>query len=347
MKKFIYILWMVAFMMGFASCESDNIETKEVASTEKAITINAVLESGPLTRAMVELGNQDDEEYFQWNEGDFFWFDNLGPDGDEMYYGGGGSFSISGYSDDNPSNSASFVCGWVNGVGISDGDVMSALFSGNSKGTSNNFLSLSVETEYSMGTNSKDYIKNYMYDNLFMFAKNTYYESGTTLSFKQLTSMARITYVNGTDEDQSISSVSISSDLPYFGTNVGYNAIEEYYEIWGTAQEISQSFDGLTVAAKDSVDFYLLFFQSDTEFSSEAPVQININDYTVEIDATNLYSTVFEPAYRYWFGVTQTSDGLYWTNSVPSESNDVTTEEDSTDEGTSEEGSSDETEGEE
>ena len=148
-----------------------------------------------------------------------------------------------------------------------------------------------------------------------MFAKTTYSDSGTNFSFEQLSTMARITYLNSTDETQTIENVSISSSLPYFGSYLRYFVFEEYYEAETTTYEISQTFtSGVEVAAQDSVDFYLLFLPSGTEFTSYGSIYVNINDESVEMNPLDLQTTTFEAGCRYWLDVEQTSDGLAWRN---------------------------------
>ena len=305
-----------ALTVGFASCESDEFEAVSVASSNgKTITVNAVVGNGALTRAMIDLENQvDTAEYFQWKEGDIIWFNILDTDanslGDNMYV-----FSITDYSNDSPSATATFSGTLNDDDSIEEGDVVIGVFSGNSIGYSSDHVNVGINTEYEMESNSEEELEDYMYYNINMFAKTTYSDSGTNFSFEQLSTMARITYLNSTDETQIIENVSISSSLPYFGSYLRYFVFEEYYEAETTTYEISQTFtSGVEVAAQDSVDFYLLFLPSGTEFTSYGSIYVNINEESVEMNPLDLQTTTFEAGCRYWLDVEQTSDGLAWRN---------------------------------
>ena len=143
------LLMAAALTVGFASCESDEFEAVSVASSNgKTITVNAVVGNGALTRAMIDLENQvDTAEYFQWNEGDIIWFNILDTDanslGDNMYV-----FSITDYSNDSPSATATFSGTLNDDDSIEEGDVVIGVFSGNSIGYSSDHVNVGINTEY-------------------------------------------------------------------------------------------------------------------------------------------------------------------------------------------------------
>ena len=314
---FMGLCMVAAFTMGLASCESDEMDV--FTSTENTMTLKAVIGNNTLTRVMIDLDNEDESaEYVYWNKNDCFWVVNLGAYGHNNA-GPSYNFEILDCDEDSHPTEADFYCNYSDTGGLSDGDWIYALYSPGRKGSSGNNICMSLENEYDLGANSDDEIEAHLKYNMFMFAKTQYSENATTtLTFDHLTSMARITYVNGTGEEKNITSVSISSNENYFSTAMDYDVVYQTYEVSGQTNVVSETFDGLTLKTGKAMDFYFLFFPSDTEFSSDGVITITINDeLSVEMSAADITtSSIFEPGYRYWFGVAETSDGLFWSKDV-------------------------------
>ena len=311
-------LCLAGLTLGLVSCQNDEIESVAVSTTDgSAITLNCVIGSTVESRAMIQLGNQDESaEYFLWNEGDVLWVKNLGSDGTDTD-GETYKFEISSdYSDDNPSNSASFVCSETS-ASISSGDVLCVFYLGSDATEYTTTLSLDQSNWYTFEDYTDEEIEEHFKKNMYMVAKATYSSSGTTLSLEHLTTLIRISYVNATDSDQDISYVDLS------GSNFSYSYYVTYDEVYGfinggtASSSFRNNFNDLTVAAKDSIDFYFLFFPTFYgEFSDTKAFTINVNGEELDFRSSDILTDTFEAGYRYWFDITKTDDGLQWTNYV-------------------------------
>ena len=311
-------LWLAGLTIGFASCQNDEIESLSDSSAEsvKAITLTALMGNGIESRAMIELGNQDeDAEYIQWNEGDVLIVQNLGQDGTDTS-GKVYKFEISSdYSDDSPSNSATFICTEAESNAISEGDVLCAFYLGIDATIDDYTNYLSINDWPSFTSYTEDEIKEYLKDNMYMVGKTTFSESGTSLSMKQLTSMLRVTYNNATDSEQTISYMYFTGSNSWIGWYMYYDVVNETYDIWGWESHAWIDFtEGLTVGAYESVDIYYLCFPSYEEFTSSDYVYVGIGGEEVWLKTSDIPTTTFDIGYRYWFDVTKYDTGLEWTN---------------------------------
>ena len=317
-------LWLAGLTLGLASCQNDEIESVAVSTTDgSAITLNCVIGSTVESRAMIQLGNQDESaEYFLWNEGDVLWVKNLGSDGTDTD-GETYKFEISSdYSDDNPSNTASFVCSDTT-VTISEGDVLCAVYAGSeaTEYTTSFVLGDDGYGDWYFGSYSDSEVEEYFKKYMYMYSKVTYSSSNTTLSFEHLTSMIRVSYINGTEEEQQISYLNLSgtNDI-WLGYGLSLDEVEGTYSCTMATNGLWNDFTDLTVEPGDTIDFYTLFVPyASTVFSGSSSFKISSDGGEVTFKSSDFTdATNFVTGYRYWFDVTMTDDGLQWTNYVMS-----------------------------
>lgn len=226
-------LCLAGLTLGLASCQNDEIESMAVSTTGgSAITLNCAIGSTVESRAMIQLGNQDESaEYCVWNEGDVLWVKNLGSDGTDTN-GATYKFEISSdYSDDSPSSSATFVCSDSTAT-ISDGDMLSVLYLGSSATEYTTDLRLEQFNWNYFSDYTDEIIEDYFKNNMFMYAKTAYSSNGTTLSLEHLTTLIRVSYINATDTDQTISRLYLSGNIKWFGYSCSFDEIEGDYSFY-------------------------------------------------------------------------------------------------------------------
>ena len=312
---------MAALALGLASCQNDVMTEEQSApvSSDGIISLSVSVGNSAETRAMIELGNSDvSSEHFLWNEGDSLSLFDLGQDGSDDPQTGLTLSISSDYSDDNPSNSATFV-----GVGsIDDGNQVFAVYPAQDSTNGDGTFILFIDEAAALGDNSEEEIKAYMSDNIFMYASTAFSSEGTGLDFNYLVSMARISCTNASSSEQTISSVSVAGDGSYFGTECCLIFAGETSPITMSAvSSISQTFDGVTVAAGETAEFYLLFFPG-ADFNSDGTISITVNGQSVEMETADITTDNFSAGLRYKFNVSLTDENLVWTNAE--ESVDVT-----------------------
>ena len=312
---------LTALAIGVASCQNDEIESNSttVATQDSQIRVSCTVAGGVESRAMVELNNEDTTaEYFQWNEGDSFTLYDIGSDGVTIptdYT----TFTISDYSDDDPSAYADFI-----GTGtLTEGNQVLAIYPAQGE-ISSNKLTWIIDYEAQMGKVYADY-QEYMSSQMYMYATAQVddADSGLELEFNHLTCMARITYTNYTDEEQSIEYVDFRGDGTYIGQGMVYDFEEGAFSCDYASRFTQQYYrdDFLTVAPNDSVDLYLIFFPGN-EFADDGTLTITIDHESVEMSTSDFPHTSFQAGYRYWFNVAKTDDGLIWTKDYVDEESD-------------------------
>ena len=301
---------LAALAIGVASCQNDEIESSSttVATQDSQIRLSCTVAGGVESRAMVELNNEDTTgEYFQWNEGDSFTLYDIGSDGVTIptnYT----TFTISDYSDDVPSAYADFV-----GTGtLTEGNQVLAIYPAQGE-ISSSELRLQIDYEALMGNVYADY-QEYMSNQMYMYATAQVddADSGLEMEFNHLTCMARITYTNYTDEEQSIGSVDFRGDGKYIGQSMVYDFEEGAFSLDYASYFTQQYYADLTVAPDDSVDLYLLFFPGN-EFADDGTITITIDGESVEMSTSEFSHTSFQAGYRYKFNVAKIEDELIWT----------------------------------
>ena len=324
-KNLLWELWLLSVLtIGLGACQSDEIVISAVTESEEAymaeITLTCVMGNGVESRAMIDLDNEDAEagELFYWNSGDVIWVKNLGSEGSDSN-GSVYKFEIADDYIDGSSNTATFTCTEIyiegdSGSYLHEGDVICAVFLGSQEydtSWGNTLEMLLDEFTVEMTSNSDEEINKYLHDNMRMYAKTTFSQEGTTLDFSQLTTLLRITYYNETDAEQTISSV----DYPGNNFERGwYFYLEDgSFNTNNGANWFTQTFEGLTVAANESIDFYGSILCA-SEASAATSYTIKINDESVVMKSSDVGDML--PGYRYWFKVSMTDDGLAWTNYV-------------------------------
>lgn len=299
-------LWLAALPLAFAmgACQNEEIvEAGQSVNVEGKTVLCATMGSynAPQSRAQVELGNTDEsQEVFMWNTEDAFMvYNQEDPTVSSL-------FTISGYDEANPSAEATFV-----GEGeISEGAKVTAIYPApDASAVSGDMVTLTLP-QTSMTDGSDEDWKNYMSQNMFMYAQTTMTGANAALTFNQLCTMVRISYTNATDTDQIISKVVLTGDGNYFGNAMEFN-LNTYEGSVTSAASASLDFANLTVASGRTVDFYFLFFPGDD--ASNGKLTIGINESQVEMSLSDMETKAFEAGKRYWFNVMQTkADGLIW-----------------------------------
>ena len=310
--SFCKVLSLAAVALVAASCQNDVLveEYASVSSSGSTVTLTCNVGGKAQSRASVSLGNTDTSaEYFQWNEGDSFSLFDLGSDGSSTPTSSATFYISSDYSDDSPSSSATFT----GECDFTDGNSVVAVYPAQSSIGSDGTLTLAVSSSSAMGTNSDDEITAYMVSNMFLYGTGTLSGSTAELGFSHLTAMARISLTNSSSSSQTVTSVGLSGDDAYFGTECSFSLVGASASTSATASGVELTFDGVTVAAGETAEFYLLFFAG-SEFNSGGSLTVTVNDVSVSMDTDDILTSNFTAGYRYKFNVSLTDDGLAWTN---------------------------------
>lgn len=316
MKKYIFLIW-VSFLM--VACRQDVCMESYTEKSSYVLTAE-IGKSSADSRAQILLDNQDEgKEYFFWNKGDAF---TLYQQTDGQLKGT--DFSISDEYDESQTQltkadfstddqlipSRNYVAIYPAGVPLQAQKLTFAL--------QNNLDFSSAKTEEA----KRIVWKNYMCNNMFMMAEGQITELGRTyVHFKQLCSMARVTYVNRTGKEQPIDGISLGGDQS-FGSMMISDVTNMEERTITSSGDIELRTQGFSVPAGESVDFYLFFFpeklgQGTISISVQKPsgnqkVELPIQD----IASANKGATSFEAGKRYWFNVTESETGLNWTKNM-------------------------------
>ena len=310
-NRYLYAICLTVLTLGFSACQNEDLVSDAASVSSSAVTLSGSIATNAQSRAQVQLGNTDiSTEYFLWNAGDSFSLYDLGESGTTTPLTLD-TFTISSdYSDDSPSSSASFT----GDCGISEGNAVAAFYPAQSTVNSEATVALSIASTTSLDANADEEVIGYLADNMFMYATSTFSGSGTSLVFNHLTSMARIVYTNSSSTEQTISSVSITGDGAYFGTEATFAIVGAGITTTSKVTEVGLTFSGLTVAAGESEEFYLLFFSGDN-FNEGGTLTFTFNDQSIYMETSKILTSNFTTAYRYKFNIRQTDDGLEWVNS--------------------------------
>ncbi len=301
-------VWMAALPLALmtAACQNEEIiEDVQTPAAEGTTVLRAVMGSydTPQSRAQVELGNADEsQEIFMWNDGDSF----------TLYDKSAGYapsvFTISGYSEENPSAEATFI---GEGELAQDAEV-TAVYPAQEANAASGTVTLTMP-EITMTDGSDEDWKNYMRQSMFMYADTIMDGANTSLIFKHLCAMARISYTNATQDDLAISTVALNSDanLNCFGKILAFDLQKHTGQVSNTLPSVSLGFSGLTVPSGRTVDFYLLFFPNS---NAETAVSVSIGGNK---SSSVILSEGFEAGKRYWFNVVQSQTGdLIWKKDI-------------------------------
>ena len=278
------------FALLAASCQDENLVESGNKTGEGVITLHATV--APQSRAQIALGTEDaSREIFRWNENDsFVLYDRSNPTATS------GTFTISGYTEDEYSPEATFV-----GEGdFVQGMPVTAIYPAQEGNVTENAATLTLP-DVTMTDGSEDEWKDYMRQSLFMYADATMDMDGdnTALAFRHLCALIRVSYTNATATDQTISNVTLTGDGNYFGSTMKFGFVDNGATTTVSSDILTFGFSGLTVASGRTTDFYFLFFPG--EDASAGTLTVGINGKTIEMSLDELLSGNFEAGKRYWF----------------------------------------------
>ena len=311
MKKVqIYILSSL-LLTGLASCESEQM-TEDLSAEEASsdwICMTVSIDNSTQTRAQIALGNYvDSEEYGLWNEGDSFSLYDLGANGSSTPTTAD-TFTITDYSDENPSSSASFT----GASAISTNNRVMAVYPAQDEAPTDGVISLSIPSSTAYGANTDEEVAASMAERMFMYASGEMAGDDTDLSFNHLTSMIRLTYRNESSEAQTISEIGLTGDGKYFGTCTDFVLNDGSSTVTEGSTSLTATFDSLTVAAGDTLEVYWLFFPYE-DFNDGGSLTFSIEGESVAFPTSVLQTTAFSAGGRWRFNLTKTDSGLEMTN---------------------------------
>ena len=297
---------MAAMMLGIVSCQNDELVTEDAAAEDSGrhiVTATGAINSGSEERA-VSLTSS-----FHWNEGDCFTLYDIGDDEVPAY-----TFYISdSYSNDSLSSTATFT----GECDLPNGEEVVAVYPVQDTTATSDTLRFSLPQTVAMGSNSDEEIEEYISNNMYMYAYSSSVKNDkVSLEFYPLTVQAHIVYTNETDEAQTINNVSLSGNGEFFGTESYMTLSKRRTGVTSTTSEVGLTFDGLTVAAGETADFYILFFANSSDMDENSTVTVTVNDMSVTMTTMHLSEPYFYAGFYYTLNVSQSDDGLSWTNYV-------------------------------
>lgn len=324
MKKINILIGTTILSAAFISCRNEVIVDNTITTPNGIQTLHCTLGSynAPQSRAQVEIGyGEPDKEIFMWNSQDAFTvYDHadIEANATTSY-----QFTIANYNEEEPSATADFL-----GEGeLPDGHTVTAIYPTQETAVNGGNITLTIP-EFSAATmqaNTSEEQTAYMSERMFMFATGTVAAENNSLAFEQLCAMARITYINATPDEQTVTSVALIGDGEYFGESMDFNLIESEGSTPKTSTSTSLKFTNLTIPAGNSAEFYLLFFPGKS-FNADGALTICMNignqEYEVtmptsDIAGNNNGTNGFESSKRYWFNLIQTPDeGLIWKKNM-------------------------------
>lgn len=324
MKKINILIGTAILSAAFISCRNEAIVDNTITTPNGIQTLHCTLGSYNATqsRAQVEIGyGEPDKEIFMWNSQDAFTvYDHtdIEANATTSY-----QFTIANYNEEEPSATADFL-----GEGeLPDGHAITAIYPTQKTAVNAGTITLTIP-EFSAATmqaNTPEEQTAYMSERMFMFATGTVATENNNLAFEQLCAMARITYVNATPDEQTVTNVALRGDGEYFGESMEFNLLEQEGSTPKTSVSTSLKFTNLTIPAGNSAEFYLLFFPGKS-FNTNGTLTICMNignqEYEVtmptsDIAGNNNGTNGFESSKRYWFNLIQTPDeGLIWKKNM-------------------------------
>lgn len=319
MKRINILIGTTILSAAFISCRNEAIVDNTITTPNGIQTLHCTLGSynAPQSRAQVEIGyGEPDKEIFMWNSQDAFTvYDHtdIEANATTSY-----QFTIANYNEEEPSATADFL-----GEGeLPDGHSITAIYPTQETAVNGGNITLTIP-EFSAATmqaNTPEEQTAYMSERMFMFATGTVAAENNSLAFEQLCAMARITYINATPDEQTVTSVALQGDGEYFGESMEFNLLESEGSTPKTSTSTSLKFTNLTIPSGNSAEFYLLFFPGKS-FNADGALTICMNignqEYEVtmptsDIAGNNNGTNGFESSKRYWFNLIQTPSELTW-----------------------------------
>lgn len=315
-------IWLAAMPMLFAACQNDTLG-EELQQKNGIYTLSGKMADGAaMSRAQVVLGNTDSSrESFMWNEDDAFAlyqgdYNSLAQHvftiSSDYTETGTGDKKSAAFTTDNPAQAMKYTAIYPAHVQVNGADAQ---------------FSFQTELDFTAATTQEEQNLiwgDYLQNNMFMMAKGELTGDGdNVLNFQHLCAMARITYTNQTDATQTFDYIRLGSGQQ-ITTNISYNVIDQSQSGSGTTSWYQISTSGLTVAAGESTDFYIMFFPSDFNLDGIFQIALNFSGKgemyaeipVADIATANAGDTGFTAGKRYWFKLTAKEDALYLTKDL-------------------------------
>lgn len=313
--------WLAALPMLFTACQNDTLVEKQQQNDDIYSLNCMIVQEATDSRAQIVLGNTEvEQEFFKWNVGDSFTLyqnDNkkLKPV----------TFTISSdYSDEVGASSANFYADESIPVGTYKAVYPTTVTVNADDEYERVALEQQKKLDFGSGT-VEEVWRNYFSKNMLMRATVVLTENGAEpVKFHHECALARITYKNESGKDQPIGGVSLGGNQQ-FGHIKTLNVIGGW-DSGASTNDYPIFIENLTVKEGETFDFYVLFFpcgfaegemhlNMNTSGNWKSPLTLPLS----KIAAANNGVTSFIGGKRYWFNVTETADGLKWTNDSSSD----------------------------
>ena len=308
--------WLAALPMILPACQEDTL-VKENQQDDKIYTLSATMDGGvAMSRAQIQLGNENAGigEAFIWNENDsFIMYQNI----DNTW--AKSTFAISGYSEDEAGNSATFTTDSP----VTSGIEYTAFYPAEHLNNYGEFgAHVPDRIEFTDDKTSDEIWANYLKSWMLMEKKGTLTSSNNSVNFEHLCCLAKITYTNKTGKDLPLTRFYLEGNDWLFGVSYYHNVKTGDISYGAHGRDCGLNVYGLTVPADESVDLYLLFFPH--EFGNNTTMKVCVEHQSgdwlkasldlAKISEKNNGIKAFEAGKRYWFKVTETlKNGLEWT----------------------------------
>lgn len=305
--------------MVFTACQEDTLVNDQA---QGIYTLKATVDkAAPMSRAQVVLGGTSTTtETFHWNAGDALTIFDFNDASNVLEH----TFTIDSEYD---GQSASAEFGTDNALMV--GKNYFAYY-GSYVPIQTSFLKLYSASSQLADNSENSWIK-YFSNNMYMISTGTVSED-MGIEMKHLCSLLRVTYTNATDEDVEISSVKIGG---YICMGHAYDVTDISNPGYAFTNNPGISFiNPVTVKSGDSEEFYILVFAYSKDYDSDFTGLKSLNIESVDgnvLTTPSMYKgeefaiTEFKAGAAYWFNITQTADGLVWTNDAnQGEEEDVT-----------------------
>lgn len=305
----------LAVVMSLTACQNDEMTEAPVLPENGLNTLVGSVGTQMLSRAQIVLGNTEEGETFIWNSGDSLSLYDMDISEPSAHI-----FKISEeYNESNASATASFTTE----TALTAGHYYAAVYPSGGY-TFENGTIRDLELTYELDDYSDASWKKYFSKNMYMYATGIASSKGTTMQFKHLCYMIRLTYTNETGETQEVKSVEfMSGGLNHGGT---YSVADEaWHGGYGMNQSITLA-NPLMAEAGKSYDFYLLFFPVSNDLKGTSiNVGVNVGDnnyYTSDLSseevlAQNSGAVSYEAGKCYHFNVTHRADmSLAWSKNL-------------------------------
>lgn len=322
MRNVNKIFWLTALSLAFVACQNEDIVNEQIQQGADVYTLQGIVDgSNAQSRAQVQLNSQEpDKEFFIWNSEDLFTVYDI--DAETL---AGNTFTISeSYQNDNPTGEARFDTETPMKTGHQIVAVYPAQTT-NAESIDLSITEMTLDGTQSWEQNIETEWCDYMRQNMFMYASATTVSSATSLSFKHLCSMVRITYTNATTGEQNLTQCKLVGSDTFFASAATLDVKTGELSNPTAITEMGMNFENLHVKIGQSQDIYLLFFPGTaftpndtltckiyTDSDTPATITLNVSD----ILKNNEGDTGFETGKRYWLQVMQTNNGLIWKKDV-------------------------------